>query len=341
MAHLPKEERNVITFSKNFTISLSNYCQNQCGYCFYNYKVPKINTDENIVLIDNEEIEALVYKGIQKNCKEALIMSGERPDIFQEVRSELYKRDCEDFIQFVIDVCSYLLEFNILPHSNLGLLTYDELKQLKEYNASMGLMLESTSMDLFKKGGVHEFSPGKVPEKRIRHIKDAGRLKIPFTTGLLLGIGENMEDRLKDLYLIKDIHEQFGHIQEVIIQNFIYKDGIPYKPKKSLEIDDILKTVGFARLIFQNEIAIQVPPNLIVGFEKEFIEMGIDDFGGISPLTKDYINPKKPWPQIDYLERICKQEGYILKERLPIYDKFIKKSEFMSENIKKRIDFIK
>ncbi len=339
-AQLPQEQRNVITYSKNFTISLSNYCQNQCGYCFYNYKVPKINGEGNVVLISNEEIVALVQKAIQYNCKEALLMSGERPEIFQEVEVELKNRDCDDFIQFVIDICSYLLDFNLLPHTNIGELTYDELKRLKKYNASMGLMLESTSMRLFDKGGVHEFSPGKLPEKRIRHIKDAGKLKIPFTTGLLLGIGESLEDRIKDLYLIKTIQEEYGHIQEVIIQNFIYKEGISYHPKKPISIEEIVKIAGIAKIIFENEIHIQIPPNLIAGYEKDFINIGIDDFGGISPITKDFINPKKPWPQITYLKKICEINGYTLKERFPIYDKFINKTEFRSNKIKKIIDII-
>lgn len=339
-AQLPQEERNIITYSRNFTISLSNYCQNQCGYCFYNFKIPKINGNENVILINNEDIIDLVQKAIQYNCKEALLMSGEHPDSFQEVKEELERRDCNDFIQLVIDICTYLLDLNLLPHTNLGELTYDELKRLKKYNASMGLMLESTSMQLFDKGGVHEFSPGKQPEKRIRHIEDAGRLKIPFTTGLLLGIGESFEDRIKDLYLIKDIHNQYDHIQEIIIQNFVYKEGIPYHPKKPIAIEEIVKIAGIAKIIFENEIHIQIPPNLIAGYEKEFLNIGIDDFGGVSPITKDYINPKKPWPQIEYLKKICEVNGYKLKERFPIYDKYINKTEFISNKVKKIIDNI-
>ncbi len=339
-AQLPREERSVITFSKNFTISLSNYCQNYCGYCFYNFKIPKINGNENVILINNEEVIDLVQQAIQYNCKEALLMSGERPDSFEEVQAELKSRECHDFMQFIIDICTYLLDLNLLPHTNLGVLTYEELKQLKEYNASMGLMLESTSMELFDKGRVHEFSPGKLPEMRIGHIKDAGRLKIPFTTGLLLGIGERFEDRIKDLYLIKEIHKEYGHIQEVIIQNFVYKDGIPYHPKKPITIKEIIKITGIAKLIFENKISVQIPPNLIAGYEKEFINIGIDDFGGVSPVTKDYINPKKPWPQIEHLKKVCEENGYTLKERFPIYDKFINKTEFISNNIKKIIDNI-
>jgi len=337
---LPKDNRFIITFSKNFTLSLSNYCQNFCGYCFYNFQIPKIKGEENVVLLEEEQMQNIIQSGLFNNCKEALILSGERPDKYKEVKEELKKRDYINFIEFVKEISHYLLDLNLLPHTNIGTLTFNELKQLKNYNASMGLMLESTSMKLLKKGGVHEQSPGKNPENRIEHIINAGKLKIPFTTGLLLGIGESFDDRVKDLHLIKKVHDSYGHIQEVIIQNFVDKPGIPYKPKKPIRIEDILRVVGIARIIFKNEIAIQIPPNLISGYEKEFIEMGIDDFGGISPLTLDYINPEKDWPQIDDLKHICEFNGYNLKERLPIYDNFIEKNGFCSENIKKKLDII-
>lgn len=335
---IPEEQRNNITYSRNFTISLSNYCQNQCGYCFYNYKVPKLGGEGNVVLIDNEEMVSLIQKGLEYDCKEALLISGERPDHYKEVQSELEKRECTDYIEFVKDICSYLLDFKILPHTNIGYLSYNELERLKPFNASMGLMLESTSKKLFEKGGVHENSPKKTPEKRIEHLRNAGKLKIPFTTGLLLGIGESFTDRIKDLLLIKKMHDEFGHIQEVIIQNFIEKPGIAYHPAKPLTLKEILRTAGVAKIIFENEIPVQVPPNLIEGHAEEFLELGIDDFGGISPFTVDYINPEKPWPQIEKLKNLCSKQGYNLKERLPIYEKYVKKDGFCSDMIIKVID---
>ncbi len=335
---LPSDEKKVITYSKNFTLSLSNYCINQCGYCYYNYKIPKLNGEGNVILLSNDQMVTLTQEALQYKCKEALIMSGERPGSFAEVKKELEKLKYSDFIEYVKDICTYLLDFKILPHTNLGFLTYDEMKELKKFNASMGLMLESTSMNFFNKGKVHEHSLGKLPVKRIEHITNAGKLKIPFTTGLLIGIGETIEDIIKDLYLIKNIHTKYGHIQEVIIQNFVNKEGIPYQPKKPINLQEMLKITGIARIIFENEISIQIPPNLIAGFEKEFIDMGIDDFGGISPITLDYINPENQWPQIDNLYKICKDKDYFLKERLPIYDKFIIKEGFCPENIKKVID---
>jgi FO synthase subunit 1 len=337
---LPDDKKKVITYSKNFTMSLSNYCVNQCGYCYYNYKIPKLNGETNVILLNETQISILIQQALQFNCNEALLMSGERPGNFIEVKSELEKLKYSDFIDYVKDICKNLLEFKILPHTNLGFLTYDEMRKLKKFNASMGLMLESSNMNLFNKGRVHENSIGKLPEKRIEHIINAGKLKIPFTTGLLLGIGENFEDIINDLYLIKEIHSKYGHIQEVIIQNFVKKDGIPYQPKTTINFQQMLKITAFARIIFNNDIAIQIPPNLISGFEKEFIDMGIDDFGGISPITLDHINPENKWPQIDKLYEICRDCGYSLKERLPIYDKFIRKEGFCSENIKKVIDNI-
>ena len=280
-SQLPQDKQKIITYSKNFTLSLSNYCQNFCGYCFYNYKVPKVEGEGNVVLLENERMRSIIQKALKFDCKEALIMSGEHPESFQEVRAELNRRNCVDFIEFVKDICSYLLDLKLLPHTNIGLLSYEEIKELKNYNASMGLMLESTSLKLFEKGGVHEFSPGKRPELRLEHIENAGKLKIPFTTGLLLGIGETFEDRINDLYLIKEIHKKYGHIQEVIIQNFVYKEGVSYKPDRNLSIKEMLKITGIAKLIFEDEISVQVPPNLIKGYEKEFIEIGVDDFGGI------------------------------------------------------------
>jgi len=338
--HSFKEEQNLITFSKNFTLSLSNYCQNHCAYCFYNYKILKEEGQENEILISDNKIENLIQHAITYNCKEALIMSGEKPDIFQSVKNELKLRKYKNYVHFVKDLCSKLLNCNLFPHTNIGYLSYNDLKELKPLNASMGLMLESNCKKLFKRGGVHEFSPGKTPKLRLEHIENAGRLKIPFTTGLLLGIGETIDDRINDLFIIKKLHQKYGHIQEVILQNFNYKIGIPYHPLNPIQIVEVLKIAGIAKLIFHNEIAIQVPPNLITGYEKEFLEMGITDFGGISPITRDFINPEKPWPEITYLEEICSKNGFKLKERLPIYEKYIHKPDFCPESIKKRINNI-
>jgi 7,8-didemethyl-8-hydroxy-5-deazariboflavin synthase CofG subunit len=333
-----RDERKRITYSKNFTISLSNYCHNFCGYCFYNHRVPKEKNDENIALVTQKKVKELMSKAIESGCKEVLLISGENPEQFEEVRIALMMKGYENFIDYAIDICKKMLENRLLPHTNIGVITIDYLKKLKKFNASMGLMLESSNQDLCKKGGVHEFSPGKAPEKRKAFIENAGRLRIPFTTGLLLGIGEHPEDRIRDLLWIKEVHDSYHHIQEVIIQNFMVKNGIAYKPRNSIIIEEMLKTVAIAKLIFKETIAIQVPPNFIRGHEIEFIELGVNDFGGISPITEDYINPEKPWPQIEYLRDICEMHGYELKERLPLYDKYANAKDFVSKNIKDVID---
>lgn len=335
---IPEEKRKIITYSKNFTLSLSNYCSNFCKYCFYNYKVLVDTDKQNTTLLDKKEIKSLINDAIKYDCKEGLLLSGDNPESFLEVRTELQKLGFDRYINYVKDICDLLLKKNILPHINIGLLNTKQFKVLKDFTASMGLMLESTCADLFKKGGVHENSPGKLPERRKKHLINAGKLKIPFTTGILIGIGESLNDRISDLFLIKDIHEKYGHIQEVIIQNFEPKKGISYQPKRKILLEEFLKIAGIARVIFQNEISIQVPPNLIRGNEKMFIEMGINDFGGISPVTIDFINPKNKWPQIGFLTRICENIGYKLKERLPVYPKFINKSSFLSNKIKKVVN---
>jgi 7,8-didemethyl-8-hydroxy-5-deazariboflavin synthase CofG subunit len=240
----------------------------------------------------------------------------------------------------LVTICNKLIDLNFLPHTNVGFISFDHMKELKNINASMGLMLESTCEKLSVKGGVHEFSPGKTPEKRINFIENAGKLKIPFTTGLLLGIGEDETDRIEDLFLIYELYKKYGHIQEIILQNFIEKKNIQYHPIKAISIEEILRIIGIAKIIMGNEIEIQVPPNLLIGYEKEAITMGITDFGGISPITLDYINPTHPWPQIDYLTKICKKEGYGLKERLPIYEKYIRKEGFCSKKIRDVINKI-
>lgn len=329
-----KEYDKKITYSKNFTVSLSNYCRNRCSYCFYNHRVPKSDSNGNVILISNPNVDSLITEAKRFDCKEALIMSGEEPDSFLIVREELRKRGFKSYIDFLKKISIKLLDNNLLPHTNIGIIDYKDLKDLKRFNASMGLMIESTCDRLSMRGGVHEFSPGKLPEKRIEFIENAGKLKIPFTTGLLLGIGEDENDRIKDLILINELHKKYGHIQEIIIQNFIGKNNIQYHPKNPIYSKEILKTIGIARIIVGNEVEIQIPPNLIKGHERKAILMGISDFGGISPITFDYINPNHPWPQIEYLTKICEKEGYELKERLPIYEKFINKDGFCSEKIR-------
>jgi 7,8-didemethyl-8-hydroxy-5-deazariboflavin synthase CofG subunit len=227
----------------------------------------------------------------------------------------------------------------LLPHSNAGVMSKSELAELKENNASMGLMLENISERLCNPGEPHNLSPGKHPKLRLATIGAAGQLKIPYTTGLLIGIGETLEERVNSLFAIKHINEKYGHIQEIIIQNF------QAKPKTFMEqfleptVLDVIRTVAVARLIFRGETNIQVPPNLSQGVYTRFLFAGINDWGGISPVTKDFINPEAPWPRIKKLEEKTVKEGFKLKERLSIYPEYItKKREFMSSSLKDRVN---
>lgn len=298
------------------------------------------SSSELITLFDFNSIKKFISKAKKFGCKEALVMSGESPDEFNEVKRELCDKGYDKFFDYLLDACKNLIKEKILPHTNVGNLTYEELEELRKYNASLGLMLESSNPNLQNIGSVHEKSPSKQPSTRIEFIKNAGKLKIPFTSGILLGIGEDTADRIEDLMLINRLNEKYGHIQEIIIQNFVEKPNISYRPKNLITIEEVIKTAGLAKIIVKNSINIQVPPNLITGYEKEFLKVGINDFGGISPFTKDEINPYKPWPEIEYLEKICKDAGYVLKERLPIYDKFIKNPNFISPEVKNVIDLM-
>ncbi|MHA1693967.1 MAG: 7,8-didemethyl-8-hydroxy-5-deazariboflavin synthase subunit CofG, partial [Candidatus Helarchaeota archaeon] len=243
----------------------------------------------------------------------------------------------ETTIEYLLDICKLILEnSNLLPHCNAGIVSYDELKELKEVNASLGLMLENISPRLMEHGEAHEFSPGKDPKLRIETIRNAGKLKVPFTTGILLGIGEKNEEIIDSILEIEKINEKYGNIQEIIIQGYsdsINKYNNKNKVYKTPSITKIIKTIIITRLI--TDISIQIPPNLFPTYEI-FLLTGIDDWGGISPLTPDYINPGFPWPKISNLKTRTEELGYKLKQRLPIYPEFIFKKYF-SDNLKDKI----
>lgn len=235
-------------------------------------------------------------------CSEALFTMGDRP---WEVRG-----DRMELLEYIVELCELALERGLLPHTNAGILTREELELLAPYNASMGLMLESTAH--LK---VHERSPGKRPEVRIRTISDAGALRIPFTTGILVGIGESPADRIRSLETIAELHRRYGHIQEVIIQPLDPKPGTESEGMQPPSIGDMAELVSIARRVLQPEISIQVPPNLVDPVP--LLRAGADDLGGISPVTPDWINPERRWPEIDELR------GIMLVERLPVYPRYV------------------
>ena len=301
--------RRTITFSRNIFLPLTTVCRNRCGYCCFRTPV------QDGCLMAPGVVERTIRQGAALGCTEALFTFGERPDLEPGFDAYLRKAGYSHFLDYLHALCQYSIDCGVLPHTNAGILTYDEMQRLREVNASMGIMLETTA-DL----PAHRNSPGKQPEVRIAMIEDAGKLRIPFTTGLLVGIGERETDREESLATIRDLHRRYGHIQEVIIQNFCPKPGTPMAGSSEPEKKEVCATIHLAREVLPREIAIQIPPNLIDA--QDLIPCGVDDLGGVSPLTIDYVNPDHPWPEIDRLRDLVGNAD--LKERLCIYPRFIR-----------------
>ncbi|HKM42326.1 MAG TPA: 7,8-didemethyl-8-hydroxy-5-deazariboflavin synthase subunit CofG [Methanocorpusculum sp.] len=297
----------VITFSRNVFLPLTNVCANACGYC--SFKAP---VAEGCVM-PKEEVMATLKRGAEFSCTEALFTFGERPDREAGFTRYISEAGYTDILSYCMDMSRYALSLGLLPHTNAGILTYEELAMLRNVNASMGLMLETTA-----EVPAHEHSPGKNPAIRIEMIENAGRLKIPFTTGLLLGIGEMRDDRIESLEVIRDLHKKYGHIQEVIIQNFCPKEGTDMAAFPGVPTEVIADTIRLAKEILPKDVSIQIPPNLADA--SILLGLGVTDLGGVSPVTIDYINPEHPWPALDALKDIAR--GYEVKERLCIYEKY-------------------
>lgn len=321
------QQSHVVTYSKNVFIPVTNMCRNHCGYCGF-----RRSPDEaQAYILQPAQIEEIVKRGVQSGCTEALFTFGERPDEDAGYLRRLTAIGYDRTLDYLLDLCRMAIKMGLLPHCNPGVLTYDELALLKPLNASMGLMLETTAHLQ-----AHEDSPGKVPEKRIESIANAGKLKIPFTTGLLVGIGETEDDRIKSLELIARLHRKYGHIQEVIIQNFTPKPGTAMEHHPPPSIDEMIRTVELAREMLPDDVAVQVPPNLIS--PGMLIKHGATDLGGISPVTIDHINPEHEWPAVEQLEQKVGSD-VVLRERLPIYPQYIRQGWF-SEDIRPLIQHL-
>lgn len=300
-----------VTYSRNVFIPVTNLCSNRCDYCSF------WRDARHAKLISRTEAVDLISRGAAAGCTEALFSMGERAwNVigFEQLMADagLAKPAKFDFIDYLIELCELALDWELLPHTNCGLLLPEEMERLAPYNASMGLMLETTA-DV----AAHQNSPGKSPIKRLDHIAAAGKLKMPFTTGILVSIGESREDRRTSLKAIADLHEAYGHIQEVIIQPLDPKAGTPLAGSPRPDTSLMQDTVRMARRMLPESLAVQVPPNLVD--PRPLIEAGANDLGGMSPITPDWINPQRPWPALDEL----RLEGYSLRERLPIYPKYV------------------
>jgi FO synthase subunit 1 len=263
-----------------------------------------------------DEVETMLRNGAALGCTEALFTFGERPEEEPGFPELIRAAGYPTILDYCEAMCRKAIACGILPHTNAGILTYEEMERLRPVNASMGLMLETTA-------GIpaHATSKGKSPKVRLAMMEDAGKLKIPFTTGLLLGIGETMADREDSLLAIRDLHKRYGHIQEIIIQNFCPKPGTPLERQPVPTTNEICATIRMARDILPQDIAIQIPPNLIDA--SALIACGVDDLGGVSPLTIDYVNPEHPWPALDELKTIAGDA--VLTERLCIYPQYIER----------------
>ena len=314
-------ENNIITYSKNIFIPLTEICRNDCGYCNF-----KKNPDdpEAIILKTKEEILADLKEAEKYGCKEAMFAFGEDADEEEIVRIRLKEFGYDNMIDYIVDICQMTLdETSLLPHTNGGNFSFEDLKRLKEVNASMGLMLENSSNRLMELPA-HNKSPGKNPQLRLETISNAGKLKIPYTTGILIGIGETKEEIAESLLAIKDSYDKYGHIQEVIIQNFTPISGIEMENWPEPSLLDMIRTVIAGSLVFKDtDISIQVPPNLNNETAQIFLLCGADDWGGVSPVSPDFVNITSPWPGIDELEKLTKDAGFKLTERLCIYEKYI------------------
>jgi FO synthase len=321
-AYAVKEEfkPGAITYSRKVFIPLTNLCRDYCGYCIFR----RDPGDPGAHTMSPEEVLEVVRRGETLGCTEAMFSLGDKPElVFPEMRETLRRLGYKSTLHYLEAMCELVLrETTLLPHPNPGLMSAEWVRRLSAVSPSMGLMLESTNADLLGAGRAHDNAPDKLPAKRLRTIEDAGRQGVPFTTGLLIGIGEMVEDRVDTLLAIRELHNHYGHIQEVIVQNFRTKPGIPMQDSPEPAHGDMLRTVAVARLLMPR-VNIQAPPNLSAPYYEDLLDAGINDWGGVSPLTPDFINPEKPWPHLDQLRTRTEAKGFRLEARLPVYPEFL------------------
>jgi FO synthase len=310
---------SVLTYSPKVFLPVTNLCRDRCSYCTFR-KGPK---SKGAHTMSPEEISATVIRGHEMGCVEALLCLGDRPEaVFPSYRRLLGSMGYATTTDYLVEVSQRCLELGMLPHTNAGILRADEMARLRPFNVSMGLMLENVSPRLCEVGGPHESAPDKRPEVRLQMIREAGELRIPFTSGLLVGIGETVEERVETLFALRELQQRYGHIQEVIVQIFRAKDETRMADFPEVSDEELFRTVAVSRLILGG-MNVQAPPNLTPFGHQGLIRAGINDWGGISPLTQDFINPEAPWPHLEALSCLCREQGYTLRSRLPIYPQYL------------------
>ena len=326
-----------ITFSPKVFIPLTHLCRDFCGYCTFRKDPKQAGKD---LFMTPEQVLDVAKAGADLGCTEALFTLGERPEQrYPEAREWLEHRGFRTTLEYLSHVSRLVLEeTSLLPHANPGTMARREIAALQPFNPSMGMMLESTSEALYAAGGPHEFAPSKRPRVRLRTLELAGELRVPFTTGILIGIGENRRDRIESLLAIGRLHAEFGHVQEVIIQNFRAKPDTAMGDSPDAATDEFLWTVAVARLILGPGVNIQVPPNLSAENYQIYLDAGINDWGGVSPLTIDFVNPEAPWPALTDLKAKTEAAGFQLRPRLPVYPEyFIDTKEFLPDALHEKV----
>lgn len=327
----------LITYSRKVFINLVNLCRDRCTYCTYK----KEPGDPMLSLMSPSQVLSIAEAGKRFHCTEALFVTGERPEQkYMEASDWLSSLGHSSTVEYISRMSELVLEkTGLLPHTNAGSLTKSEMSMLKETNVSLGVMLENSSERLMGKGMPHEEAPSKNPRARTKTIESAGELKIPMTTGILVGIGETPDELVDSLYTIKDIHQKHGHIQEVIMQNFAPKPDTGMANIAPPSEDYFLRAVALARIVMP-DMNIQVPPNLTPHIFGRYLDAGINDWGGISPVTIDHVNPEFPWPDISTVKSVTKSRGSGLRARLPVYPEFVKGGFITSERLKDAINLL-
>ncbi len=324
-----------VTFSKKVFVPLTTLCRDYCGYCAFR----RDPGEPGAHTMTPEEVVALAQAGGRIGAKEALFSLGDKPEArFAEQRDFLRRHGHKTTLSYLRAMCELTLrESPLLPHANPGVMTERDLSALREVSVSMGLMLETVSERLLGPGMAHDRAPDKVPARRLKTIALAGKLQIPFTTGILIGIGETPRERVDALMAIRELHERWGHVQEVIVQNFRAKGRIPMRDHPEPGLPDLLRTLAVARLLLGPDVNIQAPPNLSAADWPRLLAAGLNDWGGISPLTLDHINPERPWPLIADLRRGTAAAGFELRERLAVYPEYASRAEFVAEPLRPRV----
>ncbi len=309
-----------VTFSPKVFLPLTNLCRNRCDYCSFR----RSPGDDGEWTMRPDEVDACLDGAAAQGCGEALFCLGDTPEAafgsYRRTLATFGRASTVDYLHFAAERA---LARGVLPHTNAGLLDGAAMTRLRAVNVSLGLMLENVSPRLCQPGMPHHRAPDKRPEKRLAMIDEAGRLRIPFTTGILVGIGETRKERIESLLAIRRLHRAHGHIQEVIVQNFRAVDGVRLAHAPEPDEATVTDAVALARLILDAEVSLQAPPNLNPSSTEALLAAGVNDFGGISPLTPDYINPRHPWPHLDALADACARAGFVLRPRPPIYDRFV------------------